>query len=71
MYQAWDACSDNGFCTINLISTSEGAIVNIGNIIVNMDKKMKIIQINSDATTGFKISKKDKDTIEINELTLE
>lgn len=71
MYQAWDACSDTGFCTINLISTSEGATVNIGNIIVNIDKEMKIIQVNSDATTGFKISKKDKDTIEINDLILE
>lgn len=68
MYQAWDACSDNGLCTINLIATIEGATINIGNIIINMDHKMKIMHVDSDATTGFKIYQKDKNTIEINDL---
>ena len=51
------------------MATINQSPIDAGSIIVDMDKKMKIVQINTDPTTGFEISKKeDSNTIEIKEL---
>lgn len=68
MYQAWDACSDTGLCDVTLIVTVDGSPINIGSIVVDMDNKMEIVQIHSDPTNKFQISKiKDENAIEINQ----
>lgn len=64
MYQAWDACSDTGLCTIELMATINQALVDIGSIVIDMDNKMKIVHVH--AITGFKISHNEKEnSIEI------
>ena len=54
LYQAWDACSDKGLCTIELMGTINEALVDVGSIVVDMDNKMKIVHVH--AITGFEIS---------------
>ncbi|MCC5791282.1 MAG: hypothetical protein JJT82_01540 [Legionellaceae bacterium] len=64
MYQSWDACSDTGLCTFELMATINKAFVNIGSIIVDMGNKMKIVYTH--ATTGFEIYHDEKlNSIEI------
>lgn len=64
MYKTWDACSDTGLCTIELMATINQAIVDIGSIVIDMDNKMKIVHVH--AITGFKISHNEKEnSIEI------
>ena len=64
MYQAWDACSDTGLCTIELMATINQALVGVGSIVVDMDNKMKIVDVY--AITGFEISHDEKlNSIEI------
>lgn len=64
MYQAWDACSDTGLCTIELTLNIYQTRVDVGNIIVDMDNKMEIVHVH--AITGFEISHGEQEnTIEI------
>lgn len=64
IYKAWDACSDSGRCIINLMANN--SLIDVGSIIVDMDNNMQIVQVNSDPTTGFKISHNQKEnSIEI------
>lgn len=64
MYQAWDACSDTGLCTIELMATINEALVDVGSIVVDMDNKMKIVYVH--AITGFEISQNNQmNSIEI------
>jgi len=49
--RAKDACYGRNPCVFDVNSRS----LNIGNIIVDMDKKMKILQINSKLSTGYQI----------------
>lgn len=53
MYQAWDACSDTGLCTLQLMSGSE-QLIDIGYIVVDMDRQMKIVHVH--AISGFEIT---------------
>lgn len=64
IYKAWDACSDSGKCSINLMANN--SLIDVGSIIVDMDNNMQIVQVNSDPTTGFKIShNQEENSIEI------
>lgn len=54
IYQAWDACSDTGLCTLELMATINDALVDVGSIVVDMDNKMNIVHVH--AITGFEIS---------------
>ncbi len=68
MYQAWDACSDTGLCTLELMANINQALVDIGSIVIDMDNKMKIVHVH--AITGFKISLDEKtNSIEIKQLS--
>lgn len=58
IYNAWNACSDIGLCTINLISTIDQSSVDTGYIVVNMSNKMKIVYVY--AVSGFEISHDEK-----------
>lgn len=69
MYQAWDGCSDNKECTINFIANNGTSSFDIGNIIVNMENKMKILKVNSLPSSGYEIKNADSDNaIQINQL---
>lgn len=71
MYQAWDGCSDSKQCKINFIAQNNGVTFDVGNIMVDMDNKMKILQINSSESSGYEIlSVEDKNAIEITEKLL-
>jgi hypothetical protein len=45
IYQARDACSDTGLCSINLMAKYPGSVVDAGKIIVDMNDHFKIIEV--------------------------
>lgn len=64
LYDAWEGCSDTGLCIIELMATINQAVVNVGSIFVDIDRKMKIVHVHS--ITGFEISHDEKaNSIEI------
>ena len=65
IYQAWDACSDTGLCTIEFMTKFYESFVDAGRIVVDMENKMKIVDVYPNA--GFEISlDKEKNSVEIN-----
>ncbi|CEG55699.1 hypothetical protein [Legionella fallonii] len=68
---ALNGCGDDKKCTIDIVAlTNEGESIDIGNIIVAMDNKMQIFQINSLPDSKYKITKQDGiNSIEITQNT--
>ena len=58
IYQAWDACSDNGLCLLHLMIKEGAGTSEIGSILVDMSDKMKVQFIYPSCGTGYTISSK-------------
>jgi hypothetical protein len=65
LYQAWDGCFDDQFCTINIVEADDSALTPIGSFTVDMSNRMAIEQIFSFPSTGYSVTQVDETTISV------